>query len=122
MYPRIYSKMEDLILNHLSLRQPPQYSIDRPHYTPFLNLENADVMLIGKVSKLGVLKGVTPASSGFVEDIAEMYNEKIRGINGKISGKSEGQFAVFVKGLKVIYSLDTREVGVMVCVFEDVFW
>ena len=107
--------MEDLILNHLSLRQPPQYPLERPHYTPILNVENIDVMLVAKVSKLGVLKGVTPASSGFDEDIADMYNEKIRGINGKVSEKSEGKFAVFVKGLKVIYSLDTRDVGVMVC-------
>lgn len=39
-----------------------------------------------------------------------MYNEKILGINGKVSEKSEGKFAVFLKGLKVIYTLDIRDV------------
>ena len=72
-YPRIYSNLEELILNHVS-----------------------------------------PASSGFDEDIAEMYNEKILGINGKVSEKSEGKFAVFLKGLKVIYTLDIRDVMEMV--------
>ena len=57
---------------------------------------------------------MSPASSGFDEDIAEMYNEKILGINGKVSEKSEGKFAVFLKGLKVIYTLDIRDVMEMV--------
>ena len=84
------------------------------HFTPFVNVDDLNVMLVAKLSKIGILKGVSPASSGFDEDIAEMYNEKILGINGKVSEKSEGKFAVFLKGLKVIYTLDIRDVMEMV--------
>lgn len=113
-YPRIYSNLEELILNHVSQQQPAQFAPDQMHFTPFVNVDDLNVMLVAKLSKIGILKGVSPASSGFDEDIAEMYNEKILGINGKVSEKSEGKFAVFLKGLKVIYTLDIRDVMEMV--------
>ena len=71
-------------------------------------------ILVARVSKVGILQGVNTATSGFDEDIAEMYAEKIKGLNGKIAEKSEGKAAVFVKELKLIYSLDIRDALTMV--------
>ena len=73
-----------------------------------------DLLLIAMVGKIGILKGVTPASLELDTDIAEMYNEKIRGLHGETAKKSEGKFAVFVKELKMVYSTDVCGAGMMV--------
>ena len=35
-YPRIYSNLEELILNHVSQQQPAQFAPDQMHFTPSL--------------------------------------------------------------------------------------
>lgn len=79
------------------------------HFTPFCHPELVSVMLVARLTKIGILKGVNPSSSGFDEDFADMYNDKIRSVNGRIAEKSEGKFAVFTKGAKIVYSLDVRD-------------
>ena len=112
IFPRIYFKMEDCIMNYLALDEPAEIIRDVPRSTPLAGVKYP--MLVGRISKVGILKGVNTATSGFDEDIAEMYAEKIQGMNGKIAEKSEGKGAVFVKGLKLIYSLDVRDAVTMV--------
>ena len=73
-----------------------------------------EMILIAEISKVGILKGVTPASLELDSDIKEMYNEKIRGIHGETAKKSEGKFAVFVKELNMVYSRDVCDALMMV--------
>lgn len=109
IYPRIYTIIEGLESNHLSLAQPTVFPPEQIHFTPFCHPELVSVMLVARLTKIGILKGVNPSSSGFDEDFADMYNDKIRSVNGRIAEKSEGKFAVFTKGAKIVYSLDVRD-------------
>ena len=112
IFPRIYCKMEDCVLNYLTIDEPAVLIPGATRSTPLESVRSP--ILVARVSKVGILQGVNTATSGFDEDIAEMYAEKIKGLNGKIAEKSEGMAAVFVKELKLIYSLDIRDALTMV--------
>ena len=104
--------MEDCVLNYLTIDEPAVLIPGATRSTPLESVRSP--ILVARVSKVGILQGVNTATSGFDEDIAEMYAEKIKGLNGKIAEKSEGKAAVFVKELKLIYSLDIRDALTMV--------
>lgn len=107
--------MEGMNMDYLSLAQPTVFPPNEPHFTPFCYPDQVSVLLVARITKISILKGVNPTSSGFDEDFADMYREKIRGVNGRITEKSEGKFAVFAKGAKIVYSLDVRDALLMVC-------